>query len=278
MTRYGFFTFKPHASDTKELMEQMLALMQPQIKKLDKQNKGYVLGIDYPGQPNEHIHFVFPIGEPTVQKVEQFINNTGIKKLIQNLKNTNTDKIHGFKYILVKDTEEDAMRTIGYCAKESIKYTNGFTQEHIAKCINLHWTYKKIDSKKKINTKSIKTLKPNEVLTYMEEFVIENKLDYSDPYIMTKMKESRISFVQVSRPQREILKNEFILMNKDKVEPYKYNFAKRISEKDEEEDSYLFKEQYLNLIKKLMESNPAERGLIIETAYINNFTPEGNLR
>eukprot|EP01049_Picozoa_sp_SAG25_P012633 SAG25_NODE_1754_length_2392_cov_1.389446_1_plen_235_part_10 len=235
MTRYGFFTFKPHASDTKQLMEQMLALLQPQIKKLTKQNKGYLLGIDYPGQPNEHIHFVFPIGEPTVQKVEQFINNTGIKKLIQNLKNTNTDKIHGFKYILVKDTEEDVMRTIGYCAKESIKYTNGFTQEHVSKCVNLFWTYKNLDSKIKINTKSIKTLKPNEVLTYMEEFVIEHKLDYADPYIMTKMKEARISFVQVSRPQREIIKNEFILMNKEKIPDFVYNVAKHSSNKDEDD-------------------------------------------
>jgi len=275
--RYGLFTFKPHASDTKQLMEQMLALLQPQIKKMENNRKEYVLGIDNPGKPNEHIHMIFPITGDTTQKVEQFILNTGIKKLIENLKSTNTEAKHAFNYKLVKNTEEDKMRTIGYCAKDSIKYSNIYSQEYIAKCINLHWVYKKLDNKKKITGNgSIKTLKPNEVLTYMEDFVERNHLDYNDPHIIRKMKEERLSFVNVSRPQREIIREEFILMNKDKVHPHTYNFTKNICDKDVENEVQFWKHEFTDFIRRLMEKSEAERGFLIETAYLTHFDANGN--
>jgi hypothetical protein len=242
---------------------------------LEKNSRGYVLGIDYPGQPNEHIHFIFPVADATVQKVEQFINNKGVKNFIKHLKETNTDLIHGFRYKLVENSEEDKMRIIGYCSKDSIKYTCGLTQEYISKCINLHWTHKRLDSKTKIEGKSVKSLKPNEVIVYMEDFCNNNQIEYDDPYIFTHMKKQRISFVNVSRPQREILKNEFILMNKDKVNDFTYNFAESVSKRDEEIDSYFYKQQYLKFIKTLMEADKDERHGIIEATYVASFAPSG---
>lgn len=279
MARYGFFTFRAHPSDVKDLNKELISLLQPLISKLDQ----YVLSIESENQPEEHIHLLFR-GSQSMNdssKVRQRIESKSLKSFIKNrLPETMTEHKCAFDYRIVGDSEEDYLKITGYVAKEKVKQSKGYSQEYITRCIQFYYDTQKLSiiegSKQK--DRRIKTLKPNEVLTYMEDFCDKNGISYNDPYIFTKMKCARISFVQVSRPQRETLRQEFVLMNKDKVGEFQYNYATKKSNEDEDQDTSFQQQEYLNFIRRLFEANDEQRGSIIAATYMCHFTESGQIK
>lgn len=243
-TRYGLFTFNPHANDV-HLNKELINTLHPLISK----QKQFVMTIEKPQTPGEHIHFLFSLNGDTLQKVQARIENKAIKIFIENrLPQTMTVYKDAFNYQLVKNTPEDLMYITGYVYKDgySLKET-GFSQEYVTKSIEFY--HSTIRNKAKVEPKhGWKVLGLRNAHAEIEHFAKQNKLDIADKYLYLRMKEQRISFCQISKKQQDIIHDELIVANKPDNE-----FALALAKRniiEGEENSY-YKELYQKLITDL---------------------------
>jgi len=250
MSRYCLFTFNPHPSDTKELVQEMQSLLQPLIKK----TKQYIVVREKRGTPTEHIHFLFvkTLSKDETDKIKTFIENKSIQLFIKNrLKPSNTEYKHAFDYRLVPNTKEDHMYKIGYVCKETNcrPITEGFSQEYITECVQFYNTVERNKSNKIDN--SWKHLKPNELHCYMEHYSEELEIPLDDPTLVVEMKTKKISFNQITHKQLRITKDELVLANKDKVSEFSYKVSKTSAQEDENQDGFHYKMLYVELLEAM---------------------------
>lgn len=248
MSRYCLFTFNPHPSDTKEFVQEMQSLLQPILKKL----KQFIFVREKKGKPEEHIHLLFTSDTISEKdKIKQKIENTRITQFKNNrIKNSNTDYNHAFDYLLIKKTEEDHMRYVGYVCKEEDcrPITKGFSQDYITKCVTYYNTVERNKAQKIDN--SWKHLKPNELHCYIEHYSKELDMNIADPNLIVEMKSRKISFNQITMKQLNTTKDELVLAHKDQVDEYVYNCSVK-STRNDTDDNFYYKLEMYSLLEEM---------------------------
>lgn len=238
MSRFCFFTFNPHPSDTKEFVQELQSLLQPILQK----TKQYIFVREKKGKPEEHIHLLFTSDTITEKdKIKQKIENKNIKTFIQSrIKNSNTDYKHAFDYLLIPHTQEDHMYYVGYICKEEQcnPITQGFSQEYITKCVKYYNTVERNKSNKIDN--SWKHLKPNEIHCYIEHYSKELDISMDDPSLIIEMIKQKISFNQITERQMRRSKQELWIAHKDKVNHTAHTLACKDMLNDIHEDDWQY--------------------------------------
>lgn len=244
MSRYGLFTFNPHANDC-YLNKEIINTIFPILEKL----KRYALVMEKCGTPGEHIHLLFNLTGDTQQKVKQKIENKAVTLFIKNtLQKTMTKYENAFDYQIIKNTEEDLMYTLGYCYKDGKEYKSlAFSQEYVTKSIEYYHTVCR--NKSKIDpSEGWKVLGLRNAHVEIEHFAKKNDISIDDKTLYLQMKQQRISFCQISKKQQDIIHDELIVANKPDNK-----FAIALAERniiEGEENSY-YKEMYQKLITDL---------------------------
>lgn len=237
---YGFLTFNPHPSDTKEFVQEFQSLLQPIIAKSNK----FIFVREKKGTPAEHIHFLLVDNFKDTSKFKQKIENKSIKSFISTrIKQSNTSYEHAFKYLKIPNTQEDHMYYIGYVCKEEDcrPIMKNFSHEEITEAVNYYHTVERNKASKIDN--SWKHLKPNELHCYMEHYSAKLEMKLDDPCLILEMVKNKISFNQITERQMRKTKQELWIAHKDDVHHTSYTVAEKDLLNDIHEDDWMYWKQ-----------------------------------
>jgi hypothetical protein len=185
MSRYIFFTFRPHPNDL-QLFEDYLTCFLPLLKS----HPVWGYSIEKDDSPARHLHAIF---QGPYRDAEKFTNSQKVKKfkkykeLIK--RNTSTQEA-GWKVKTVADTHEDLLNTIGYCFKDQsvVRYGYNISESLLTESLQYYHANKRLEAMTPpmgdytiINDKNF--------YRYVELFIKnpDNKTDISDLHLFYKM-------------------------------------------------------------------------------------------
>lgn len=199
--RYGFITFRSHPNE-KFLDEEFLTLIQPIFKKTNL----FLLGEENVGTPERHYHLFLSLPDSADKtnleakfKTKPFLN---FKTRIKN-ENYSTKWENAFDLQMVKNTDDDITKTLGYCAKENVYQSKGYTEEEITKAVKYyHLTQRNEASKGPPLSWKILTIKNSH--SYIEWFAKKHSLDLADPYLKLKLTQEKIHLDMNPKKRNEV--------------------------------------------------------------------------
>ena len=205
--RFGFITFRSHPLD-KNLDEYFLTLLTPLLKKTKK----FLLGIDKLNTLEQHFHLIIS-GPDTmdITNLRQKFNSKTFKKLYTKIKNEQLSTFIDPKFQrgaleikMVEKTTDDEMKILGYCAKEHIHCSHGYSEDAITDAIKYHFATTRIDKGKPLEN-NWKVLSTKNAHAYLEDFAKKENLKYSDPMMPVMLAKNKISMINLSKKQQEQL-------------------------------------------------------------------------
>ncbi len=169
---------------------------------------------------NKHIHIVINIKPPGFDSGGSFrqrlFKRVQLKPFLTYLKFTMTDIKVALDIRSIKVGEEN--RTVGYIYKEPILGRNNIEdapQKYIFECVKEHYQYKKLEAIDFIEINDWKLITTKNIYSQISNYIEQNKLKYSDPNLILKMKKSFYGFVNISSKNIRRVLLELQLANND---------------------------------------------------------------
>ena len=205
--RHGFITFRSHPLD-KNLDDYYIQLLQPILKK----NENYLLGIDSKNTLEQHFHLIISLPDSAdITNLRQKFNSKTFKQLYKKIKDEQLSTYIDPKFTkgalemkLVEKTVEDHMKTLGYCAKEGNFTSKGYSEDEITQAIKYHYATERIDKSQPLEN-NWRILSTKNAHAYLEKFSKDNSIEYADPMFPIELAKNKISMINISRKQQEIL-------------------------------------------------------------------------
>lgn len=262
--RFGLITFNPHPNDL-HLIDQFLILLKPQ---LSKPNATYVLGYESKGTPSAHVHLLLGLPDSSdITNLRSKFKSAPWKNFTKICKEGMTEITElldkkGLEVKMVKKTEEDHMKTLGYVSKEHVHDSQKFTEIQITQAVKYYHqterTPKQVDS-----STSWKILNGKTAHVHIEHFAKEHDLSIDDPKLVEMMSSNFYSFNMISTKQKDKILAELILSHAEqgdiKKDTFAYNHAKEIVDDNEIHD-FKWKQRLLDLMIKLNNGVVVEKG------------------
>lgn len=231
MKQYGFVTFRPHPNDH-DLINEFKTLISPILNKCDH----YLVGHESANTPQAHLHIIlsYENKDSDRSKVIQKFTNKTLKQFYQKIKNekrfTIIDSKFNDKGLNIKSipkTEEDYISTLGYCAKEHILSSKGYSLDFVNTAVDFYYKSTRLKLSKKL-LNPWRVLNTRTAHAYITDFCDKNNIQINDdiePFVLQKlMAQQGISCVELSNQRYELIINDLINYhnhnNKTNYDPY----------------------------------------------------------
>lgn len=195
MAKNGFLTFRAHESES-DLFEKFLIIFLPMLEKFDK----YAWHIEEDETPAKHIHCFFTHNYKDASKITQYFLNKDMKNLRKTFNQTQWQ--HAWDCQMVKDTQGDKMKTLGYtlkniCKRHKIK---GLSAQDCLEAVNYYILTQRLD---KLNTldNDWKYITVKNIHNKIEHYCAHKKKSLHDEDIKEHMVLDKTSWVQISIKQ-----------------------------------------------------------------------------
>lgn len=195
MTRYGFLTVRAHPTEP-QVFEDMFTLLLPIFHKM----KTFTYCIEDDGTPSRHLHCFFNLPSSIIdkQKIIQKLETKCIKAFLKSLKDRQT--IYNSKWDshfnqvkLVPDTEEDKLKTLGYCLKNNCERFKSFhDSELLRQSLEFYMADHRNKTTQSKNNWKIITCKNFHFS--LEEYSSSKNMTVFDPMLIPKMTHDKHSF------------------------------------------------------------------------------------
>lgn len=254
--RFGFVTFRSHPLD-KNLDDYFLNLLKPLIKKSDK----HVLGIDKKNTLEQHFHLI--ISGPKsmdITNLRQKFNSKDFKIFYKKIKDEQLSTyIHpkfessALQIKMVGTTEEDHMKTLGYCAKEHIHSSCGYSEDEITDAIKYHYATERLDNSQPIEN-NWRVLTPKNAHAYLEDFSKKEGIHFSEKTFCIELARNRISLINFSEKSKRQLFAELIIANpKDENQNLNQYYEDVLTDTDQYYSSTKFeRDTYASMLSDVM--------------------------
>lgn len=206
---YFLFTFRPQISE-QELFENFLTIFLPIIQAYPK----YSYSVEEDGTLQKHIHCL--LYEPNEKKKDyskfsQIFNQKRFTDFKKSLFTKQTNE-SGFDNRMVKETDQDLLKVIGYVNKETNclrRAYAGFTNEEILNGVDYYYTCKHID--KSVKKSDLTIITPKNIHIIIKTFCEENKIEPTDPTLKYRMNAQGYCFSQCPKVQETMHELESIM-------------------------------------------------------------------
>lgn len=182
MSRYIFFTFRPHPNDL-QLFEDYLTLFLPWLATQEKS----CYSIEKDNTLARHIHAVI-YGYRDKEKFLNSATSFKFKPYKEFIKKEGSSTDAAWDTKTIKDSTEDIMKTIGYTMKDPSSSRNGYTgfsDPYITECVQYYYANKRLEASKP--SYDYKIINDKNFYRYVEEFITENNIDINDKHLFIEM-------------------------------------------------------------------------------------------
>lgn len=204
-SKFALLTFNPHPSE-QEVLNDFHNLFFPLIS---SKSKYCGFSTEKEGTTDRHIHYIFscPDSCSDISKVKARVFVKPIKQFQKYLKDSakltiiNDNNTQALNYKYVKDTNEDKMKTIGYCFKDnsSNRSTETFSEDFITQCVKFYYANRKID-KSKVST-DWDLITPKNVYTKLPQVSKEKNIDLYGHNLLYSLSKSKVGIANISPKQ-----------------------------------------------------------------------------
>lgn len=195
MAKNGFLTFRAHESES-DLFEKFLIIFLPMLDKFNK----YAWHIEEDDTPAKHIHCFFTHNYKDASKITQYFLCKDMKNLRKTFNQTQWQ--HAWNCQMVKDTQGDKMKALGYTIKNTCKRNkiHGYSAKDCLEAVNYYILTQRLD---KMNTldNDWKYITVKNIHNKIEHFCAHEKKSLHDEDIKEQMTLDKTSWVQISIKQ-----------------------------------------------------------------------------
>ena len=210
---YFLITARAHVLDT-NLFEQFFVLLNPWMK----QHGNYAYSVEKDMTIDRHIHLLVEDNAKDRDAMSRKFTTKTFKQFKQHLSSTNTIWESFLDIKVVKNSEEDFLKSLGYVLKDNTERRgyNGFTESKILEATKYYFVSKHVD--KSIVESDIKLITTKNIYAHVKDFVQSKNLKYSDPTIQLQMVKSKFGFCNISPKNIRRVFNELKVMSGDACE------------------------------------------------------------
>ena len=224
--RFGFITFRSHPLD-KNLDDYYLTLLQPLLKKTEK----YLLGIDKKNTLEQHFHLILSGPDSMdITNLRQKFNSAHFKQFYKKIKDEQLSTSIDSKFQqgalnikMVEKSKEDFQKTLGYCAKEHIHTSKGFSEDDVTQAIKYHFITERLDNSDPLEN-NWKILTTRNAHAYLEKFSKDHNIKYTDSTFPVHLAKAKISMINISKKQQEQLFAELIIAEDNPDDQFTKNY------------------------------------------------------
>jgi hypothetical protein len=148
---------------------------------------------------------------------------------------------------LVENTLDDEMKILGYCAKEHILRSEGYTEDEITQAIQYHHKTQRIDHSKPLEQNWKLPTQKNAIAIY-EDYSKTQNIPVSSPDFFIHATKDGICHMNIPTNARKIMRASLIVRNEpDLPESTREFYEKQLTEEDN--DYYSSYEYDINVLR-----------------------------